>query len=245
MSRRISAPSATTALAAQVPPRASFNETVVSGGAVSLGPMSSIAFNNSSPWTFEVWFYADALLDSMDLVSRPGEFMLGTKGNAIFVQVVGMGGGVTTESVLEPQTWHFVSVTSDGTTITIYLDGDRVDYQTPAGTAPAPTNNPMKIGGEFYGQIDSVRCWSTSLPPGQIYEYQFTDYASGTANLVAQIDFTQSPPVDTSGNNTPISVDDGLVELGTFTPAVAFLEEGFCQPYNQGPINPGGSAARS
>ncbi len=226
-------------------PRASFSETVVSSGTgtVTLGPMSSIAFNNDNPWAFEVWFYTDALLDSMNLISRSGEFVLQTQGDALFVQITGMGGGLTTDSILEPQTWHLVSVSSDGMTITIYVDGDRVSFQTPAGSGPSPTGNPMTIGGGFYGQIDSVRCWSTSVPPGQVYEYQFVDYAGGTTGLEAQIDFTQSPPVDSSGNNTPITVSADGVELQTFTPAVGFLEEGFCIPYDDGSINPGGSSS--
>ena len=224
-------------------PRAYFTETVVSSGTgtITLGAMSSIAFNNNSPWAFEIWFYAEALLDSMNLISRAGEFVLQTQNDSLFVQIAGMGGGLTTPSILEPQTWHLVSVSSDGTTITIYVDGDRVDFQAPAGSGPAPTGNPMTIGGGFYGQIDSVRCWSTSVSPGQVYKYQFVDYASGFPGLQAQIDFTQSPPVDSSGNSTPITVGAG-VGLQTFAPGVAFLEEGFCNPYDDGSINPGGAS---
>ncbi len=210
-------------------------------GTVALGNMSGISFSGSNPWSFEIWFSLDALLDTTNLISRESEFVLQTQGGTIYAARTNQVVALTTPAILQPNVWYYLALTFDGTTMRLYLDGAQQALVTLVDSGIGNSGNPMTIGGGFYGQINSARFWNTSLPIGQLYQNQFTDYTSGTANLLAQIDFTQSPPVDTSGNDTPVTVSSTGVELVAFTPSVSLDSSSFCDPYDDSPVNPGGT----
>jgi hypothetical protein len=213
-----------------------------SAGSFTCGNLSQISFQGSSTWTVEAWVYLDALLDQMPLLSRSGEFLLATQGAQVYVQCAGRTPALLSEPVLAARTWTYLAVAFDGATLSLYVNGQRVATSTPVGDGVAPGDQPFTIGGGFYGQMESVRLWNAYVPPGQLYENQWTDYASGTIGLVAQLDLTQNPPVDTSGNGVVVTASGAGLEYVTFTPAVVLTTGAFVDTYEDGSINPAGQA---
>jgi uncharacterized protein YbjQ (UPF0145 family) len=225
------------------PPAQSGTTTFTSSaGSFTCGNLPQISFQGSSPWTVEAWVYLDALLDQMPLVSRAGEFLLATRGARVVVQYAGRAPALLSQPVLAAGTWTYLAVAFDGATLSLYVDGQRVAASTPFGSGAPNGGQPFTIGGGLYGQMESVRLWNAFVPPGQLYENQWTDYASGTSGLVAQLDFTQNPPVDTSGGSVPVTASAGGVQFLTFTPAVVLTTDAFADTYEDGSINPGGQA---
>ncbi|MET4259199.1 hypothetical protein ABIC09_004152 [Bradyrhizobium sp. S3.12.5] len=212
-------------------------------GAVTLGNMPSISFQGSNTWSIEVWVYLDALVDQMNLVSRQGEFALVTQGGCISAARQSQIFPLVSTPLLAPHTWYHVCVTFDGATMSLFLNGLRRNFITMTDSGVANQGQPMTIGGGFYGQTTGARFWNIALPPDIIFERQWSRYAANTANLMAQIDFTQTPPIDTSGQGAPVTVSATGVAYLLYTPAANLVEGAFCDPYNDNAVNPGGSAA--
>lgn len=213
-------------------------------GAVMLGNVPQISFQGSSPFTFEAWVYLDALVDQMTLFARQGEFVLATQGQCLYAARTNQITALTTAALLEEHTWYHVALTFDGLTMAAYLNGLRRETITLQDAGVANQGKPLTIGGSFYGWIEGARLWNMAVGPSQLYRYQWLDYAPGTAGLVGQIDLSQWPPVDTSGaGHTSISLSHGGVRTQLFTPSVELPSGGFCDPYADESVNPGGEAA--
>ncbi|NIG56180.1 LamG domain-containing protein [Chitinophaga sp. Cy-1792] len=210
----------------------------VSGqGYYSCGTMPSFLQNR---WTIEIWCYLDALVDEMTLVSKQGEFTLTTQNTNIAAAFAGNGPTITATNVLQEHTWYLVSISFDGSAMTIYLNGVRL-IQASGLTPPAATDNNWVIGGDFYGQIDTCRLWSTVLTPYQISNNQWTNYPAATSYLEAQFDMSVMPAQDTSGNNVSITPAGNGIEFNTLVPAVSFNGTAFCDPYDDQNIIPSGT----
>jgi hypothetical protein len=134
-----------------------------------------------------------------------------------------------------------VSVIYDGVNMTLSLDGAQMD-QTSVPSSPAASGNPLVIGGGFYGSIQGFRAWSGAVNVNVLSDNQWTDFPSGTAGLLTQLDFTVSPPADSSGQQiTPAFA--GSFSYVPFVPCGVFETSAFADTYNDGLVNPGGSAS--
>ena len=97
--------------------------------------------------------------------------------------------------------WHHVAATYDGTTRTIYLDGNNVGSDNPSGTHIVPDASNFAIGltdpdlSEYFGGlIDDVRIWNKSLPQDTIQAWmikQMTPSHPDYAHLVAYYNFDE------------------------------------------------------
>lgn len=101
--------------------------------------------------------------------------------------------------------WHMVSITSDGTNLTVYLDG--ASDGTVVTGANLPTNAGVGIGGHtyagefFHGAMDDVRVYNRALSPAEIKNL----YTMGRTGLTAGV-----------SQVGPINLNSGLVDLWTF-----------------------------
>lgn len=92
-------------------------------------------------------------------------------------------GGAT---VVSMGMWHMVSIVSDGTNLTVYLDG--VSDGTAVTGANLPTNAGVGIGGHTYGPeyfngvIDDVRVYNRALSPTEIRQL----YNAGNGVTIAK-----------------------------------------------------------
>ncbi|WP_306750638.1 LamG domain-containing protein [Saccharothrix yanglingensis] len=211
-------------------------------GVIGFGPVPQIVFRGREPWSFELWANFDALTDRMDLVTREGEFALQTRSRALWAARTGQPVVLTTDDVLEHHRWYHIAVTFDGFTMTAYLDGRRLGFVTVPDGGVAPTGKPLVLGSGFYGWSTGFRAWNTAVVPAKVYRHQWAPYPAGTPGLIGQVDLTRWPPVDTSGGDLPITPGASGVGPVVLTPAAALGgAASFCDPYNDGSINPGAS----
>lgn len=212
-----------------------------SSGKVTCTNLPRISFQGTSQWTFEAWLYLDALVDQMELIGRPSEFVLATRGSRIYAARTNQVAPLLSDPLLESHTWYHVAVSFDGLTMALYVNGVQRNSLTVSDSGVANKGAPMTIGGGFYGQLDSVRLWSALVGPGALYGNQYLDYPSRTSGLEAQIDFAMLEPKDTSGNNVPVTLSKQGVGCRTFVPA-GEMQGSFADPYNDSAVNPGGRA---
>ena len=214
--------------------------------AVGLELAGSITLDGTSPWGFEMWISLDtASADQQLLISCETNFAIATQNGAIVVVADGQN-VLVTESLLVADTWYYIVVSYDGSTLSIWLDGKVQATLTQPYTAPGAGGSTFIVGsvggsGGFYGEVELVRCWSAAINTTSLLSHQYVPYPASTNGLLAQMDFTQNPPVDTSGNGTQIIPSASGVELVTFAPVLALAEEGSAVPSGDTSVNPGGA----
>jgi len=213
---------------------------VASNGTATL-PGVPVSFQNSAPWTIELWFSLDALVDQMPLIGKTGEFSLSTRGAVLQAAFAGQTVPLRSTPLLTTGQPYCACVTYDGLNMSLYLDGGLAAQATTSASPPA-TGNALVIGGGFYGEIQGVRLWSQAMNAFLLAQNQFTPFAPGTPLLLAQIDFTAQPPADSSGNGVVPVLSPKAVYV-PLVPAGSFGNTAFCDPYNDGAVNPGGSPA--
>jgi hypothetical protein len=161
-------------------------------GTIGVGNLPAISFLGQSPWTFELRMYLDALLDSMELVSRSGEFTLQTRDRSIFAARTGQSLALTSDSILDRHTWYHVAVSFDEVTMSLYVNGRRTDWVSLTDPGVANGGRPLTVGSSFYGWSTGFRAWNVEVGPGDIYGHQWVPSAvdggavgSGRHDIVA------------------------------------------------------------
>ena len=112
--------------------------------------------------------------------------------------------------------WHYVVVTSDGSTLRLYVDGVQVANKSLLGASPENTGTkPVRIGANsrvtppgniFTGELDEVRIWSAGLTAQQAASaFAGTDFT--TSKQILYLDFTSVKLADKSKS------DPGLIVL--------------------------------
>lgn len=165
-----------------------------------------LASSPSSAATVEAWVSATTFGTGSDaiLASAPSEALplaLTLEGGRPQL-TVWTGGGTRTARgpVVELQTWTHLAGTWDGSTATIYVNGQPY---TGAGTAPAATTlaSGYQLGGAgaFTGQLAALRIWTTALDRAGILSRMGTVVGSGDP-LWAQLAgyWTMDEPGDAS-----------------------------------------------
>ena len=139
---------------------------------------------------------------------------------------------VTSSARYNDGLWHYVTLTYDGTSVKLYVDGAQV-ATTPTSSSPETTNTlPVRVGGNsqtanrfFTGNLDEVRIWNRALSAQEV-----ADAFNGIPNTQGQVLYlpfgsSQSditPPTVTSTNPssgaTGVAVSSSVT--GTFSEAV-------------------------
>ena len=133
---------------------------------------------------------------------------------------------VDTTNVLSNDVWHYVSLISNGTTFSIYVDGIKASVDQNVGTI-STTGVTARIGrsvasGEFFdGFIDQVRIYNYARTPAQIaYDYnkgapfawwKFDECQGSVANNSSGIGNSGSITVGASGYQNSL----GTCQVGT------------------------------
>jgi Concanavalin A-like lectin/glucanases superfamily len=200
----------------------------------------------SDPFSIGAWVYPTPSLLSdkaMTVVANgdamlPNAFLSYLKFNAadnVYTWSVQRGGVVGTNisstATLAPNTWHYVAVTYDGSTLTLYVDGQAsgsvasgsiAAIATPAvqiGAAP----NSSDSGGfshSFEGYLQAVGIWSTCLTAQQVQTFMTTE-PDQTSGCVAYYDLRLAPAGNSlSGLPAALFNDARISELAILsTPA--------------------------
>jgi hypothetical protein len=216
---------------------------ITSGSGFIAVPNSVVNFSGTNTWSMEIWVYPALLVDNANLLSCAGEFALSSSNSTIIFSLTGQSFVLTAQEALQANTWTHIAVTFDSNIMALYVDGLLQVQSLMSGPGPAMSGNPIQAGGGFYGQLDSFRLWSIAVTANNIGDYQFVDYALGTPGLQAQIDLTQNPPADTSGQNVPVTQSPNGVQYVSYIPSVYLEGTAFVDTYADQNINPAGSAA--
>lgn len=165
--------------------------------------ISEAKFQEGS-FSCDLWFYPKG--DSYTLLSQPGGFSLSVEDNKFkftFVDGASVKAINTSTEYTVPEitknSWNNVFVSYDKTIITFYLSGCPI-FSTTVGAQRVVLKDisKYKIGGDFTGQMLSVRLYNRAMPNTEsdngvsryICKYQYD--AAQMPELVAWIDFSKS-----------------------------------------------------
>jgi biopolymer transport protein ExbB len=141
-------------------------------GPMLVAPNPSLAVAAGGAFTVSLWIKPDAPLPRVALVSRPG-LLIGLSQGAPFVEAGGQK--LTASTPVAKDSWSHVAVTSDGHSLTLYVNGKQAAI-APA-TVPA-IDGPVAVGGEapgvgsgatpYVGGMDELRLSKVARTAGLI-----------------------------------------------------------------------------
>jgi hypothetical protein len=161
------------------------------------------AFGN---FTFSAWIYPSDLTNGK--IISGSDYELTVAGGGIKFQSASIG--TVSYNALEQDSWTHVTVTYDGSTLHLYLNGTEVKTLSTTGSLPAVASITLGKDNQtaccyFSGKIDELRLWSKYLSLDEV-RTGMSDCIEGTeANLVAYYRFDDGAGStalsDISGNN--------------------------------------------
>ncbi|MEI9913937.1 MAG: LamG domain-containing protein [Candidatus Saccharibacteria bacterium] len=107
---------------------------------------------------------------------------------------------LTSNATINTGTWYYITVTYDGQTQKLYVDGNLDNSQSLPGITLSYENSPIKIGSgdynnPFSGYVDDLRIYSTALSQNQV-----TDLAGGGCGPGV---LSSQPSPDTQNTDPP------------------------------------------
>jgi hypothetical protein len=210
-----------------------------STGNIDLGNnLPSISFNNSNPFSFEIWARPRPLPPTGStgfILQKTGEFWIScSPGGNLMVWRAGLQNNpLSSLSPIGANQWIHIGVTFDGQTLTLYLNGiqDCFAIVQDAGIANQGYNFQLGIGSSF--DIDTCRMWSIAQTEEYMYQAPWApDPAPGTTGLVAAYDLSVTPPRDISGNNNPVTLNSPAASM-LGAPGVLLYDSRYVAPAEQ------------
>lgn len=199
-------------------------------------------FNIGDGFTIEAWVFSpqwrgESWQGSILVKDRsmPGGFAFRAGKNGVLSFVMAVDGNwfeVVTEEIMNTNQWYHVSVTVDGGTIRLYVNGVQQATSTFSGS---PTHNsqtatigasPSFPGRVWNGALDEIRVWNVARTPGQIFDNQATDFTGTEDGLIAYLPFNEgsgSTAINLAGENCDgvlTGLDDSAWQEGWTIPAI-------------------------
>lgn len=227
----------------QTPPTVYYQVTLSAEAYVETASTVGVKLDGSEPFSIDVWIKFSGLGSDSNILSQGSAFAFGISDDQVFVQIAGFS-TVDSDpaiSAIDTESWHFITVTFDGFAIAIYIDGNLNVRQEISGTPPVSTDA-ILIGQNVEGRLSSLRVYDQALAEDTVLDSMFgTEVPSG---CVANFDFSQYPPVDTSPSHYPLTLKDGAVST-LKAPSVLLQGTAYCQPVRDTSVNPGGGGKDS
>jgi hypothetical protein len=206
----------------------------------TLGTTIGVPLNGSSPFTFEAWVQFASVAQG-NIISQDGVYAIGVLGGQITVEIENAPLAVASNPQITPldtTNWHFIAVTFDGGTLTIYIDG-LLSAQTAFGLSQfASSANPHLAGAGLAGYLGSIQLFNFAKTTDEIAGDPWTLNPSASPAPVALFDFTQAPPQDRLhlvALNTTAGVTGVLL-----TPCIAVNGAAYLRLPEEDEVNPGG-----
>ncbi|KFA92611.1 LamG domain-containing protein [Archangium violaceum] len=198
-----------------------------------------IPLDGSAPFSIDAWIRFNGLPPLASALSKDGAFVFGSMGNSVVFQFNGLGEVVSdaNQGVLKDNSWHYICVTFDGSTLRLYLDGAFNTVASFSGKGQT-SSSAILIGSQIQGLVRRVRVYSTPLTAEVVLANMFGTPSAGT--LVADFDFSVVPPVDHGPRANPISLQNAA-QMIKVSPALSLGTSGFARPFGDRAINPGGA----
>jgi hypothetical protein len=182
---------------------------------VDCGANTLLSFGGFDPYTFEGWVNLGPTVVGGPILSRfdggvaaEYSFNITANGNVESYRNV-VPWNIVSNATLGANEWHHIATTYDGENLSIYIDGN-LDSQAPFISQPGfPDQNTLvgasynqgQVANFFTGNIQNLRVWNSALDQNNIQiAMQGPIYVP--PGLVANLDFSCTPPSDLTGNIT-------------------------------------------
>ena len=198
-----------------------FNGTDVDNKNVNCGNASIVQLSGTQI-TLEAWVYPTQWKGAVwggNIINKEGfdtGYMLRCGDNGRVNFNLGNGGWnelTTSQNALVLNTWQHVAATYDGTTMSIFVDGNLVASQNTSVSFSSPNGN-LTVGNwsngsgrAFIGSIDEVKIWSVSKTQGELQTDMNTCLTGSETGLAAYYQFedgtgsTSLTDISPNGNN--------------------------------------------
>jgi len=200
-----------------------------------------VALNGSAPFTIEAWVKFEALGLDLQILTQQGVCSFYVDAGQL-VLVIGQNSAASDAAVssVSDLGWHHVCVTYDGVaTAAFFIDGARNRAASlPPPQTPPDNTAPTTVAVNMAGFVRMVRVYDQALSPSQVAANMYL-LAPPVANVVAWLDFTQSPPQDLGPSALSITLN-GSAQIVDATPSLCLDGLGFARPINDREVNPGG-----
>lgn len=137
-----------------------------------------------------------------------------------YLQIKTLGGQVQTPSDLKPHTWYHWAFVYDGTTLTIYRNGEqnvKFDPPRPAGGAVRFDYVKMISSGSYFPDkcaMSHIRLWKTAISQTQIKNNMYYSANPANADLIAYWPMDEGSGrnfADITGNGHDAEAGEGIV----------------------------------
>jgi hypothetical protein len=195
---------------------------------------------HGNAWTVEMWIKPDAAtissdnnyygifsqMDNTDIFTERVSLWL-RNGQFHYSNGGGFHGTVTGYKLSETR-WYHIAMSSEASTVKIFIDGAEVSNATLARGAYGPifTIGGARQGGtdvpEFAGEMDQFKVWNGALTAAQLTQSMHTHSTSGITSpptLLAHYDFNEfvtGQVLDRSGNNRHLAFNDPTAVAGSY-----------------------------
>ncbi len=185
-----------------------FGSAMYFGGGDQVAVSNTASLNPVQGITVSAWVNADNWFNTPRILEKGKSnnqyaLLVNPSTQLVFV-VYGVTNGTALTTPPSEGFWHQIAGTYDGSSITLYIDGQVVTQQTASGQMPI-TTDPLAIGFRpganlnynFSGIIDDVRIYGSALSGSQVaQQYQTDTVGDGIPNWWRQLYFGSGSTTD-------------------------------------------------
>src|SRR4030095_9965853 len=177
----------------------------------------SQAIASSTGFSMTGWFYDNALAYGQGMMgfraTAAGFYMIQLNNGSIECRFINSNNTlyeyVAPDYTTVPQVWQHFAWVYDGSTVSLYVDGNLSGSSAATGTISS-TTTPFAIGKSilsgfnfvYNGRIDEVSVWNKALSQTEIQDMMSNELTGTEPNLQMYYKFNQGVP---GGNNTGIT----------------------------------------
>lgn len=163
---------------------------LLADGTVNLGSIAELS--GQQAYTLQMWLCPEELTPGALILQR-GDMSLTLGRTAGTLTYASGSTQLELSAGLATGVWKHVTLTVDGTAVTLHSGTRRLDLQTASGLQLASTNEPLVVGGGFTGRVDELRLWQGALEADyeRFYRTTLNEYCPAWDRLAAYYTFDQ------------------------------------------------------
>jgi hypothetical protein len=186
-----------------------------------------LQFDGTQDFSLGAWVLIEPGDAAGDLFSAGENFALSLSEAGAIQGNIGTGNWAPANVNVPVSRWFYLLMTveavadSNNATVSLYFDGALADTVTVSPTGGG-TSAQLTLGGAAF-QSTALNVWNSVLPPdSEQYMQPNWTLPSSSPNIVAAVDFTQNPPIDTGPSQYALSYTDAIPCQFCSTPALYF-----------------------
>ncbi|MBO6523997.1 MAG: hypothetical protein JJ971_09235 [Balneolaceae bacterium] len=197
-----------------------------------------VALNGSASFTITSWVKFTGLSAENMILTNGNDFLFGVNETEIFFMMANYPYITSDSKISQVSTseWHYVAITYNQTSVSIYIDGELNSQQIINGT-PKTSSDAFLIGKSLQARMRNLTIYNVELNSDQVSEAMFSE--TPPSGIVANFDFTQKTPKDIGPSNYPVTLENGA-SMELKTPVLQINGASYAQPINDVTVNPGG-----